>query len=198
MPRYLIWLKQTISTKWNDFLFSLGLMHLIKCKSVLLDISNMSYFTCFLILIPKKRLFTSPFIAYNLYLNDIINILSLDLLSLFTISSRIKSLFFYLKPYAMYSIYPGVCFIINDLRKFTLLEGGKCSCWSCIFRTFDKKSSSRTLTEQLSSNRLNTLLFNVSNNSMILILSVKLSLDMIPYSPSFLRVFFSCIKTCSR
>lgn len=128
MPRYLIWLKQTESMKRNGFLCSLGLIQRIKCNSVLVDISVISSFTCFLIFTPRNFLFASPFSAYKRSLKVWLSICNLDLDSLFTISSLIRSLFFSRNPSAMYSISPGVCLMMKDLRRFTLFDGGKLSC----------------------------------------------------------------------
>lgn len=41
-------------------------------------------------------------------------------------SYLMRSLFLSLKPSIMYSISPGVCLMMNDLRVLTRLLGGKC------------------------------------------------------------------------
>lgn len=102
----------------------------MKCSSVFVDISVISSFTCFLIFTPKNFLFASPFKAYKRSLNVWLKMCNFDFDNLLTMSSLIRSLFLSRNPSAIYSISPGVCLIMKDLRRFTLLDGGKLSCCS--------------------------------------------------------------------
>ena len=154
MPKYLIWLKQTRSTKLNAFFSSLGFMHLTKWRFELEDISVINSLTYFLILVPKYFLFGSCFTAVHFYSNIHFKINTWDYANLCAISSRKRSLFLSRNPSTKYSIYPGVCFMIKEFLMFVEFEEGKCSWFSWDLRIFDSKSLSFTFNVQLSSNKL--------------------------------------------
>lgn len=173
-------------------------MHLTKWRFEFEDISAINSLTYFLIFVPKYFLLGSCFTLVDFYSNIHFKINNWDYANLCTIPSRKRSLFLSRNPSTKYSIYPGVCFMMNEFLMFVEFERGKCSWLSWDLRMFDKKSVSFTLYVQLSSNKLYILFVDVYNSSIILKLSVKFKFGIDNYNPSAFNIFFSWIKTCSK